>query len=549
MNLQENIFHLISLLKHHNLYIDYTFCHLALAEYTYDRNCNPTHLRRYGISDNFDGTPVYEEIDNVVFSYSGNRVTSATDSDQALIYSGANDFSSGSSLYTWDANGNLVSDSGKGVVSVAYNRFNLPVAVDLGDRGDISFTYDGLGRKLSMSSRPKLSINPLAKSAIGITDGGKIDKDFPVADIDFFSRYYYDNLIFKGTQLERILFPGGYITPSGTEYIYHYYVTDRQGNVRAVVRDGNLVEANDYYPYGMLMADADGKIPDKQPYKLSGKEYITTRGLNLYDFGARMHDPAAMRFSTPDPLMEKYPSLSPYTYCAANPMKYIDVNGLAIYDIDSNGNVIRVTPNSNQDIINIFGTDRQLTLNSVCIERFSTSSYYENGSYGFFDYYRIRGDENSYRIFKFMFRNTNVEWSLFLTGNEQNGLGFLTTSHDENHEFGCTTLFNKQLQYNYFIREFSHSHPGVDTSYFPSGIVEQQGTYLVPSTKLWGDIYVATEFARIFAKNYKSTISFYIWVNDDDRTKFEYSGSSRLKDFRKEVERCARNNNLIIKDQ
>ena len=78
------------------------------------------------------------------------------------------------------------------------------------------------------------------------------------------------------------------VTHSGTEYIYHYYVTDRQGNVRAVVRDGNLVEANDYYPYGMLMADADGKIPDKQPYKLSGKEYITTRGLNLYDFGARM---------------------------------------------------------------------------------------------------------------------------------------------------------------------------------------------------------------------------------------------------------------------
>lgn len=233
---------------------------------------------------------------------------------------------SGSSQYTWDANGNLVSDSGKGVVSVAYNRFNLPVAVDLGDRGDITFTYDGLGRKLSMSSRPKLSINPLAKSAIGIADGGeidggKIDGDFPVADIDFFSRSYYDNLIFKGTQLERILFPGGYITPSGTEYIYHYYVTDRQGNVRAVVRDGNLEEANDFYPYGMLMAGADGKIPDKQPYKLSGKEYITTRGLNLYDFGARMHDPAAMRFSTPDPLMEQYPSLSPYTYCAANPLK------------------------------------------------------------------------------------------------------------------------------------------------------------------------------------------------------------------------------------
>ena len=34
------------------------------------------------------------------------------------------------------------------------------------------------------------------------------------------------------------------------------------------------------------------------------------------------------RFTTNDPLAEKYYSMSPYTYCADNPVKFIDPNGM-----------------------------------------------------------------------------------------------------------------------------------------------------------------------------------------------------------------------------
>jgi hypothetical protein len=34
-----------------------------------------------------------------------------------------------------------------------------------------------------------------------------------------------------------------------------------------------------------------------------------------------------MRFTTPDPLAEKYYSVSPYAYCSNNPVKYIDPDG------------------------------------------------------------------------------------------------------------------------------------------------------------------------------------------------------------------------------
>jgi hypothetical protein len=38
--------------------------------------------------------------------------------------------------------------------------------------------------------------------------------------------------------------------------------------------------------------------------------------------------PAIMRFTTLDPLAEKYYSISPYAYCGNNPVIYIDQNGL-----------------------------------------------------------------------------------------------------------------------------------------------------------------------------------------------------------------------------
>jgi hypothetical protein len=40
--------------------------------------------------------------------------------------------------------------------------------------------------------------------------------------------------------------------------------------------------------------------------------------------------PALMRFTTPDPLAEKYYSISPYAYCGNNPIKFVDTDGKRI---------------------------------------------------------------------------------------------------------------------------------------------------------------------------------------------------------------------------
>ena len=54
-------------------------------------------------------------------------------------------------------------------------------------------------------------------------------------------------------------------------------------------------------------------------------------GLDWYDYGARRYDPAFCQFTQMDPLCEQYPHLSPYAYCAGNPVNAIDPDGQRIF--------------------------------------------------------------------------------------------------------------------------------------------------------------------------------------------------------------------------
>ena len=114
----------------------------------------------------------------------------------------------------------------------------------------------------------------------------------------------------------------GYMQDGGL----YFYIKDYQGNVRVVLNQANQpVEVNSYYPYGGLMAATTTE--GSQPYKYGTKELDRENGLDWYDFHARQMDPMVPRFTSPDPKCEKYYAISPYAYCAANPIAYVDPNG------------------------------------------------------------------------------------------------------------------------------------------------------------------------------------------------------------------------------
>ena len=132
-------------------------------------------------------------------------------------------------------------------------------------------------------------------------------------------------------------FDGGYIDMSGRLPLYHFYTHDYQGNIRVTEDMSGLnVERYDYYPYGALF----GEKSPSQNYLYGGKEWERSYGMNHYDFHARWMNPLTTRFTTQDPLQLDFAELSSYSYCAGNPILYIDPTGTfweTLWDI---GNLI-----------------------------------------------------------------------------------------------------------------------------------------------------------------------------------------------------------------
>ena len=141
-------------------------------------------------------------------------------------------------------------------------------------------------------------------------------------------------MIYENGDLKKVLFPGGYTeyTTMYAEQIHepsnYYYNTDYIGNNRDVVDyNGAVVQRTEYSAFGTPFPNMVGD-PGVQPYKYSGKEFDQMHGLNWYDFSARMYDPIFGRFNSIDPMAEKYFSISPYTYCMNNPVRFTDPTGM-----------------------------------------------------------------------------------------------------------------------------------------------------------------------------------------------------------------------------
>ena len=102
------------------------------------------------------------------------------------------------------------------------------------------------------------------------------------------------------------------------------------GSIAAVVGDdGTAVQRVWYFASGLPVTENAATTAVNSRLHI-GKEFTAFDGLWWYDNDARQYDPLTMRFTTLDPLAANYPSLSPYAYCANNPVNYIDHDGKQI---------------------------------------------------------------------------------------------------------------------------------------------------------------------------------------------------------------------------
>jgi len=87
-----------------------------------------------------------------------------------------------------------------------------------------------------------------------------------------------------------------------------------------------------YFPYGLPMHGLSSN-PQYNRLMYNGNELQTDHALNVYDFNARQQDPQTGRFWAIDPFAESYASISPYTYCAGDPINSADPTGCYIQPI------------------------------------------------------------------------------------------------------------------------------------------------------------------------------------------------------------------------
>jgi len=274
-----------------------------LNQVTYDKGGNITALHR-NLQNGFH---------NFQYQYEGNKVHSINGTQtingqmMPVVRS-----------YGYDVNGNMISDSSKGVDLIEYNYLSLPERVVFTNGNSIEYDYTASGVKLQKRF---------------ITNSQTVTTDY-------LHGFQYENgeLLFFGQ-------PEGYVVhtvaTNGTEtnqYVHNF--TDHLGNVRISYTDldgsgsidlgGEIVKERNYYPFGLQHQgynNVEFPLGSMFKYGFGGKELQEENSIGWMDFGARNYDAELGRWFNVDPQAERYHIMSPFAAMGNNPIMFVDPNG------------------------------------------------------------------------------------------------------------------------------------------------------------------------------------------------------------------------------
>ena len=112
-----------------------------------------------------------------------------------------------------------------------------------------------------------------------------------------------------------------------------YYHSDHLGSAAYLTNDaGQVSQTLNYLPYGEDWVDLQFSLDYRLgQYTFNGKEKDSESGFHYY--GARYYWSELLTgWLSVDPMSDKYPGISPYAYCAWNPVKLIDPDGREAVD-------------------------------------------------------------------------------------------------------------------------------------------------------------------------------------------------------------------------
>jgi RHS repeat-associated protein len=125
------------------------------------------------------------------------------------------------------------------------------------------------------------------------------------------------------------------VTVKQAGYMYIYFSNEESTtNYEAFFDDftvthskSPVLQAEDYYPFGLVATGYRRENSTGQSYLYQGKEIQEDLALNIYDFEARGYDPILGRTWQQDPHSQNYYDWSLYSWSGNNPVIMIDPDG------------------------------------------------------------------------------------------------------------------------------------------------------------------------------------------------------------------------------
>ena len=420
---------------------------------TYDRNSNALTLTRYG------GNAATPE-ERLAYSYDGNLLS-------GISNTGA---SGGGGQYTHDANGNMTHEGLSGL-DIVYNEQNLTRRISSGGTTLAEYEYLADGTKLRAldggGNGYQYRGSLIYTQTAGQTGSPAITLDCAVTSA---GRIVREN------------------TADGSStYKVQHYLRDHLGSVRAVIDGdtGTVIEASDYYPFGKRIqvtapvsepvggsqyasepavapvAPATSVASTSSPNRwlFSGKESQSFLYANipLLDFGARMYNPTIARWTTADPLSEKYYGISPYVYCLGNPISIIDPNGMDIWTMDEKGNVVWVKESDDHRLYymnndGLLYDDYVSVSDRSILDDLTKTEAKVDGGAKVSSHTSKTGINDIFKVFKFASDKTKVEWAVHRNGDTYT----IGTGHNS-YSASSWEDYTKDKP-----NATVHSHPGID---------------------------------------------------------------------------------------
>ena len=420
---------------------------------TYDRNSNALTLTRYG------GNAATPE-ERLAYSYDGNLLS-------GISNTGA---SGGGGSFTHDTNGNLTRD-GLSTLDIDYNDRNLTSRISSGGATLAEYEYLADGTKLRAvdggGNGYQYRGSLIYTQTAGQTGSPAITLDCAVTSA---GRIVREN------------------TADGSStYKVQHYLRDHLGSVRAVIDGdtGTVIEASDYYPFGkriqvtapvsepvegsqhaaepavapVATATSEASTSSPNRWHFSGKESQSFLYANipLLDFGARMYNPTIARWTTSDPMSEKYYGISPYVYCLGNPISIIDPNGMDIWTMDEKGNVVWVKESDDHRLYymnndGLLSDDYVSVSDRSILDDLTKTEAKVDGGAKVSSHTSKTGINDIFKVFKFASDKTKVEWAVHRNGDTYTiGTGHNSYSASSWEDYAK----NKP-------NATVHSHPGID---------------------------------------------------------------------------------------